>query len=286
MVAKAQHGAFSRAQALRHYSPGAIKGLLRSGRWQAVLRGVYRESAVAAGPAMIVAAAGLSVGRRVIAVSHTAATLHGFGYAGNEVVHIAVPGRLAVPCRPGLRVHVPELARHDVTEVDGLLVTTPVRTAVDVARVCRPPLALATLDGVVHLGLCGTTELSNEIHRQAGARGIVAVRELVEWVDGRAESPMESWTRWVLLDAGLPRPELQFPLCGGRYRLDIAWPWARVAVEYEGVDWHSGAEALYRDRSRRNQLDDLGWAIVYATAPEVTRTPHLLVTRVAQRLAQ
>ncbi len=288
-IAARQHGAFSRRQGLGYYTPDEIRARLRDGRWIRVLRGVYRESSVDPTPALLVAAAGLSVGRAVIAVSHTAAVLHGFGYAADGCAHVAVPGRLAVPCRPGLRVHVPQLAPFDVMELDGLLVTTPARTAVDTARACRRPLALATLDGAVHLGLVGPGDLAGEAHRQAGARGIVAVRELLPWVDGRAESPMESWTRWILLHAGLPRPELQFPVSRGRYqlpyRLDLAWPTARVAVEYDGVDWHSGPEALERDRSRRNWLDDLGWAVVYATAREVMRQPWQLVDRVSRRLA-
>ena len=63
--------------------------------------------------------------------------------------------------------------------------------------------------------------------KQAGRRGIVVVRELLPLADPRADSPMESEARLVMIDGGLPMPELQYEVVDGRgklRRLDFAWP--------------------------------------------------------------
>ena len=44
--------------------------------------------------------------------------------------------------------------------------------------------------------------------------------------------------------------------------MDFAWPDARVAVEYDGLDWHSGPEAMRRDRRRQAALLDVGWVVI------------------------
>ena len=66
-------------------------------------------------------------------------------------------------------------------------------------------------------------ELTAVIREQNGRRFIVKVRELVEFADGRAESAMESETRLVFIDGGLPLPELQYEIvdkCGKLWRVD------------------------------------------------------------------
>lgn len=82
------------------------------------------------------------------------------------------------------------------------------------------------------------------------------VRKLVARADPRAESPPESWLRWVCHDAGFPPPEPQFWVeCGHDkwFRLDLAWPAIKLGLEYDGVEFHSG-HALTNDRYRHNAL--------------------------------
>ena len=61
-------------------------------------------------------------------------------------------------------------------------------------------------------------------------------------VDGRSESSGESWTRLEINDHHLPEPTPQFwVVIDGvpTYRLDLAYPRARIAIEYDGVQHHS-----------------------------------------------
>ena len=75
---------------------------------------------------------------------------------------------------------------------------------------------------------------------------------------------MESEVRLVMHDGGLPAPELQYEivdLTGRTWRLDFAWPDLRVAVEYDGFDWHSDREQFQRDRQKRAALHEMDWSL-------------------------
>lgn len=85
--------------------------------------------------------------------------------------------------------------------------------------------------------------------------------------DPRAESPPESRTRVRLTLAGFPPPVPQYPLYrGGRFvaRLDLAWPEARVAVEYDGL-WHGQPGQLMKDRARLNRIHRAEWEVCFLT---------------------
>jgi hypothetical protein len=122
---------------------------------------------------------------------------------------------------------------------------------------------------------------------QQGRRGIVKVRRLLPLANGRAESPMESEARLVMIDGGLPSPVLQHEVVDARgrlRRLDFAWPNQRVAAEYDSGEWHVGAEALRRDREKLAALQDLGWMVVPIVADDVRRRPRALVDRIRAHL--
>jgi AbiEi antitoxin C-terminal domain/Protein of unknown function (DUF559) len=252
-------------------------------------RGVACESAQLLALETRVSAAGLAIGAPVIACLHTAAEFHGFGVVTTDRVHVIDPAPRHLAARDWLVLHQLFARPDEVISVDGLLATTPARTAIEVARNVGRPRALAVLDAALRRQVA-MEELAEQCERQAGRRGIVEVRTLLPLADGRAESPMESVTRLICLQAGLPAPELQFVICDesgwpARY-LDLAWPDHKVAVEYDGVAAHTGAEALRRDRARHNFLVERGWTIIYATADDVLRHPGRLIARISRALAR
>ena len=82
------------------------------------------------------------------------------------------------------------------------------------------------------------------------------MRELLPFADGRAESAMESEARLVMIDRGLPLPELQYPIHGPDgelWRVDFAWPDVRLVAEYESIDWHAGRDEMLRDKTQVGQ---------------------------------
>jgi very-short-patch-repair endonuclease len=117
----------------------------------------------------------------------------------------------------------------------------------------------------------------------------VAVRELLPFADARAESAMESEARLVMIDRGLPLPELQYSIRGRDgelWRVDFAWPAARLAAEYESIDWHAGRNEMLRDKTRWGMIQELGWTIIPIVVDDVRRQPDRLAQRIATHLAR
>jgi hypothetical protein len=148
-------------------------------------------------------------------------------------------------------------------------VTTPLRTALDLGCRLSRRDGLAALDGFART--CGVTraELEAELPRYRRRRGVVRLRQVVPLVDGRAESPSESWVRLDIADAGLPKPELQWWVLDddGRpvFRLDLAYPLSKVAVEYDGIEFHGSDEQRAADAARREWLRARGWTVIVVT---------------------
>lgn len=222
----------------------------------------------------------LGAGTPVPVCLGTAAALYGFDTENPKDLHVLNPTHHQLRPVDGLVVHRREGA--PMTEVDGRPITTAPWTAIEVARSLRRPRALATLDAALRSGTCDRVELVRALARQARRRGVVAVRELLPLADARAESPMESEARLVMIDGGLPAPALQYQIVDGNgdvRRLDFAWPEYRLAAEYDGMDWHSGADAMLANRKRTSALMDIHWTVVPIIFEDVRFRPDDLVAR-------
>lgn len=157
-----------------------------------------------------------------------------------------------------------DLIASEIVTLHGVRVTTPVRTALDVACLRGRWRALATLDafmaehGVTH------RDYAVALDRFTGRRGVTQARELAPLATPSAESPGESWTRGAILDAGLPAPEPQVEIWEDdrmMARIDLTYRGQRVAVEYDGVEFH-GEEQREHDEARREWLREQGWHVI------------------------
>ncbi len=255
---------------------------VRRGRLIRVWRGVYAVEQ----PDLLMRlrALDLLIDGHAVACLHTAAALYGFGVEDTGAVHVLDPGS-RLRSGGGLVVHQREGAPLQL--VTGRHATSPAWTAVEVARQVRRPRALATLDSALHSGWCSPADLAATIDRHRGRRGIVTVRNLLPLADGRAESAMESEARLVMIDHGLPRPELQHLIRGRHgecWRVDYAWPQVRVAAEYESVDWHVGRAEMLRDKKRFAGVQDVGWIVIPIVVDDVRRHPARLCERIRGHL--
>jgi hypothetical protein len=227
----------------------------------------------------------LSCGSTVPVCLHTAASTYGFDTEQPADLHVLNPPGHQLRPVDGLVVHRRDGA--PLVMVGDRPATTPAWTAVEVARSLRRPRALATLDAALRSETCSRGELWRAATEQAGRRGIVAVRELLMHADARAESPMESEARLAMIDGGLPIPELQYEIIDGNKelrRLDFAWPQHRLAVEYDGLDWHGDPEAMRRDRRRHAALLDVGWTVIAIVFDDVRYRAWDFAARIDQHL--
>lgn len=228
----------------------------------------------------------LRMGHSAVACMGTAAALYGFDTENTTAMHVLDPGFRMRPVQ-GLMVHQRTGAR--LSRIAGRLATAPGWTAVEVARELKRPRVLATLDAALRSQSCTRADLEAALREQVGRRGIVAVRELLPYADGRAESAMESEARLVMIDYGLPRPELQYEIHGRDgevWRVDFAWPEARVAAEYESIDWHAGKLEMLKDKKRFAGVQECGWTMIPIVVDDVRRFPARLAERIDTHLSR
>lgn len=152
----------------------------------------------------------------------------------------------------------------DVIEVNGVLVTTPLRTAWDLGRTRYPEPAIAGLDAMLRLGAFTSEELIAGIDRFRGQRWVTTLRLMAPLADGRAASPGESVLRLRWIQAGLPAPTPQLEVWDGDQLLgilDLGNEDLRYAAEYDGEEWHSSPEQRVHDERRRTRVSRRDWII-------------------------
>ncbi|MHB1491979.1 MAG: hypothetical protein ACYCTH_15985, partial [Cellulomonas sp.] len=127
---------------------------------------------------------------------------------GSTSARVLVCAPRSARLRPGdeARIFRSVVPPTDRTVVDGVPVTTAVRTAFDLARLWRQPAAVAALDRLLHLGVVDLAEVRAMTLARPRWRGRPSALQVLETVDAGAESPQESALRLLWLDAGLPRP--------------------------------------------------------------------------------
>lgn len=267
---------FTRAEAVaRGIDLGALIG---SGQVRRLVQGVYADAGVPDSLELRAAALARMLPPDGMICRQTAAWLYGVDTA-------ALSDRIVLPLldfvRPaghgavrtsGTSGYTQTLLDGDVTTRHGLRVTSPLATAVHLARHLRRPFALSALDAMTHAGLVSVYDLRDAVRRYPHHPHIVQARELAAATDPRAESPGESWLRLRLLDAGFPAPEPQVPI--GRYRVDLAFPHPmrdgrRLAVEYDSDLWHGTHRQRHRDAERAAEIESAGWVVLSAGRGDV-----------------
>ena len=167
-------------------------GVLRGPRFRRLFPDVYVTADVEVDLALRARAAYLLVEGRGFVGGYAAAELLGASCGPADApVDLRVPGR-AYRARPGLVIHRGLLAPDETTTVDGVGVTTPARTALDLA--CgEPPIreAVVALDTLAHVHGFAPSAVLDLGRRHLGRRGSAHLVTVVRLADPRAESPME-----------------------------------------------------------------------------------------------
>lgn len=206
----------------------------------------------------------LRSGRRGVIAGVAASALHGAQWVDDD--HVIEMISTSVRPQPGLVVRNEVLANDEISWACKLPVTSRVRTAFDLGRNLPRDEAVARLDALMHAQSFSIEVVLLLAERYRGARGLKSLRRVLPLVDGGAESPMETWLRLLYVDARLPTPTTQIPVCDHRGRLirmlDMGWKEYMVGSEYDG-DRHQTDRGRYvRDMKVMRMLRDLGWHVM------------------------
>ncbi len=272
-VISARGGVFTRADALAAgYDADEIRRRLRSGRWVRVRRGIFAVPGSDGAPdrrlehLLRAAAALAALGGRAVASHRTAALALGVPLLGGVPEQVEVTSSRSRSRRaPGVIVHPAALPEAEVGRSGGLLLTSAARTAVDLSRTLPFREAVMAVDHCRNRGLAGHRELATVLAGQRSSWGAPQARRVLDFSDGRAESPGESLSRVAIAAAGLPRPRLQVwvgePM-DPVGRVDFLFEEQRTVGEFDGLGKYTDRQDLVAEKLREDRLRDLGMEVV------------------------
>lgn len=223
--------------------------------------------------------------RRGVVAGHSASALH-----RAQWVDARAPAELIYQHRrppSGIITWSDRPAADETQIVAGVPVTTPARTAFDLAT--RYPIgrAVAAIDALARATKLQRADVNALFARHKGHRNIRQARKALSLVDAGAQSPKETWLRLLIIEAGYPRPQTQIPIHGLYGELvgiaDIGWEDMRLALEYEGAH-HRTPDQFAKDIARYETMtDDLHWIVIRVTSRD---TPGGILGRLATAWTQ
>lgn len=293
-LARKQHAVFSGRQAVaRGVSRKVLRRREAMGRLTKLDHDVYHVAgAPVTWPAKVLATL-LSAGDGAVASHHTAAVLWGFEGYRQGTPEITVPRGRRVR-RAATKVHAStDLDRCGTRVRDGITVTDPARTLLDLARRTKDGPLLQAIESARRLGLTSWPELAATLakHARRGRPGIRRLRRVIARNLHRSEvtdSTFELLVIALLLEHGLPEPVLHHRLLSGDGRLlaeiDLAYPALKVAIELDGAA-HRDRDVFERDRPRQNGIVLEGWLILRFTWKDFVTNPEAIVAEVRRAIA-
>ncbi|MGY1630971.1 type IV toxin-antitoxin system AbiEi family antitoxin domain-containing protein [Geodermatophilus sp. SYSU D01186] len=269
-------------------SDGELARLVRRGDLERLQRGAFLSAGAAVDrhrAGVVATVAGL---RRPGVVSHaSAAVLHGLPLwrVATSRVHLIRRPPAAGSGSARVHLHVARLPEEQVTLVDGLLVTDPSRTVVDLARTVPFESAVVTADAALAAGAVSVASLRARLAGMGAVPGVRRAARVLEFADGRSESVGESRSRVLIRRLGLPAPDLQVrvhhldgDLIG---RSDFGWHEHRILAEFDGrvkygralrPGQHPG-DVVFEEKLREDAMRDAGWEMARWTWADLDRPP-------------
>jgi hypothetical protein len=258
---------------------------LRSVAVESLFRGVFVPTGLELTPAMILRSLRKIIPRDAVASRTTAALIHGIDVRRKVTTDVEVTQDRAGRLRPRPHVVVRQalLPEEDVWDLDGVLVTSPIRTAFDLARQPDRVESVVGIDAFAHAGLVTVDELLAYIEVHPGWRGVRTARLACDLAEPLTESSWETRLRLVLVYGGLPRPRVQIEV-RNRWgilvaRLDMGYDEVKIGVEFDGRI-HEGS--LTEDRTRDNAAADEGWWLRRYTSSHLGGSGRYVVDQVAR----
>jgi hypothetical protein len=192
-------------------------------------------------------------------------------FQGCRELHLSKPKALPQVRREGVTGHTVLAFDDEIMVWEGIRLSTPARTWLDLARMVPLEDLVAVGDQLVRQPRPGlelrkepwstVPELRRMVARHPKLQGIVKARAAVELIRPGADSAPETFLRMALIEAGLPEPELQIQIIpGDEYSpaADLGYRLQRIAIQYDGVH-HLTREQQSRDNRRDATFHSAGW---------------------------
>lgn len=273
-------GVITLAQARRAgLSDQAVRRRVRQGRWRRCAPSVYFVDDRPFTDAARIRAAVWGHGPRAVASGLAAAWWHGVTKYAPDLVEVTVPRDSHGRCHAGSRVRRRDLPSADVIELRGLCVTAAELTVVEAAvrRGGGPKLMDSALQRHVELNPLWAAHLRNK-----GRYGSPAARRLLQAADDGARSGAERVALSLLRAAGITGWSANHPVAG--YLVDVGFPGCKVAIEIDGLAFHTTSDDFHRDRVRQNAITLAGWLVLRFTWLDLTEHPDRVIVEIRRAI--
>lgn len=254
----------------------AVHRRVCSGHWRRCSPGVYFVDDRPFTDAARVRAAVWGYGDAATATGLAAAWWHDLTKYAPEVVEVTVPKVSNHPKRPGVRGRRRDLAPSDIVERRGLRVTALPLTVVEAAA--RRGGGMRIVDAAMQRHLVELTQLWRAHLLHKGRHGSPAGRRLLQSADGGAHSEAERTLVRLLRRAGITGWKANQRV--GRWEVDVLFADARVAIEVDGLPFHSASDDFQRDRVKQNELSLMRWQVLRFTWLDLTEYPDRVLAEI------
>ena len=187
-------------------------------------------------------------------------------------VHVARKRDGSKPRRRNVVGHRMTFKAGEVVMHDGVRVTSPARTWLDLASLMTVDELIAAGDSLVCAhgsdfprpkeAVCTVAELRRMVAAHPGMRGMKTARLALTEIRVGADSPQETRMRMILAGSRLGEPTLNYVITNawGQPAVwpDAAYPKQRLALQYDGGH-HADARQIRSDARRRDVTEQLGW---------------------------
>jgi very-short-patch-repair endonuclease len=274
-LADAQHGIVTRHQLLAlGLSRGAIGARVSRGGLHRVHRGVYAVGHRALSVRARWMAATLAGGSGALLSHRSAAALWGLRASEANPIELTAARRLMLG--PSVLTHRSVIPAEEATVREGIPVTSPFRTLLDLAAVAPRRVVERTMKEADVLRLTDRVGLPELLERYPRRRGTATVRAILadsQLGSGVTKSELEELFKAFLQEEGLPTPRFNSTVWvgGSHFEPDCVWDEQRVAVELDSRMVHATVAAFEADRAKDRLLQAVGWRIVRVTWRQLHR---------------
>ncbi len=233
-----------------------------------------------------------------VVLSHTTALLaHGIATWGIDLtrVHVTRLDAGAGRTERDVEHHVGVCSEAEVVTINGLPVVNAARAVIEAETLQGLESALVSADSALFQRRCTPEDLRGAFGAMNHWPGSQRIHLVLRHMDGRAESPGESRTRYLFWRYGVPTPVLQFPVYDGSTLIaftDFAWPERRRLGEFVGRLKYGRllrpgelpGDAVFREKQREDRIREVtGFGFARLTWSDLSR-PRETVARFASLL--
>jgi very-short-patch-repair endonuclease len=193
-----------------------------------------------------------------------------------SLIHVSVPADRSRRLN-GIRAHRRrELDAAERTRHDGIPVTAPVRTLIDLATLLPPAQLEAAVNSADKLDLVDPEHLRQRVDERCGMDGVKGLRRVLDRrTFALTDSELERRFLRLVRRAKLPPPRTQQRVNG--FRVDFLWPEFRLIVETDGLRYHRTPSQQAKDRIRDQALVATGFIVLRFTHAQVVYDPNHVV---------